>query len=150
MKKALVFILGSIAMLVSNPFAMAQSPMFNHTTVFVVNLEKSTNFYRDVMQLAIIPEPFKDGRHTWFKIGEHSQLHVVSGAKKKEVHDINIHIAFRVASLEDFMKHLDELGVKYGNFQKEQGVSQTRGDGIKQIYLQDPDGYWLEVNDDKF
>jgi lactoylglutathione lyase len=26
----------------------------------------------------------------------------------------------------------------------------NRVDGIKQIYLQDPDGYWIEVNDDKF
>jgi len=23
-------------------------------------------------------------------------------------------------------------------------------DGVSQIYLQDPDGYWIEVNDDKF
>ena len=27
---------------------------------------------------------------------------------------------------------------------------QVRPDNIKQIYLQDPEGYWIEVNDDKF
>jgi len=29
-------------------------------------------------------------------------------------------------------------------------VVQLRPDGIQQIYFQDPDGYWIEVNDDKF
>ena len=27
---------------------------------------------------------------------------------------------------------------------------QVRPDKVQQIYLQDPDGYWIEVNDDKF
>jgi len=26
----------------------------------------------------------------------------------------------------------------------------VRPDGVRQIYFQDPDGYWLEVNDSKF
>jgi lactoylglutathione lyase len=150
MKKILIFIGGLIAMLTNNPFAVAQSPVFNHTTVYVVNLEKSTSFYKDVMQLEIIPEPFKDNRHTWFKIGEHGQLHVVSGAAAISPHDINIHLAFRVASLPDFMKHLDQLQVKYGNWKGDTKAPQLRPDGIQQIYFQDPDGYWIEVNDDKF
>ena len=150
MKKTLVFIFGLIAMLANNPFAMAQSPVFNHTTVYVVNLEKSTNFYHDVMQLEKIPEPFKDGRHNWFKIGEHSQLHVVGGATAISPHDINIHLSFKVASLPDFMKHLDQLQVKYGNWKQDSKTPQLRPDGIHQIYFQDPDGYWIEVNDDKF
>jgi hypothetical protein len=31
-------------------------------------------------------------------------------------HDIDIHLAFRVASLQDFMTRLDRLQVKYRNF----------------------------------
>ena len=130
--------------------AAVQSPIFNHQTVYVVDLDKSTAFYKDIMNLPQIPEPFHDAMHSWFRTGPHSQLHVVSGAEKKEAHGINIHIAFKVPSLTDFMKHLDQLEIKYGNVQGQQGVSQARPDGIKQIYFQDPDGYWLEVNDDKF
>ena len=26
----------------------------------------------------------------------------------------------------------------------------TRVDGVHQIWLQDPDGYWLEINDDQY
>ena len=101
------------------------------------------------MQLQQIDEPFKDGRHVWFKLSPHSQLHVVSGAKEMTAHDINIHLAFRVPSLAAFMKHLDEYKINYGNWQREKKV-QMRPDSVGQIYFQDPDGYWIEVNDDKF
>jgi len=127
----------------------AQSPQFNHQTIFVVDMNKSADFYEKVMMLARIPEPFHDNRHIWLKIGEHSQLHIVQGAKEVVPHDINIHMAFTVPSVEDFAKHLDELHLKYGNWTQSTKQPQVRPDGIKQIYFQDPDGYWIEVNDDR-
>ncbi len=102
--------------------SQAQSkPQFNHLTVYVTDLARGADFYKKVMLLDTIPEPFHDHRHVWFRIGEHGQLHVVSGAKEDIPHDVNIHLAFTVASLPDFMKHLDQMGVKYGNFQGETG-----------------------------
>ena len=47
------------------------------------------------------------------------------------------------------MAHLDHMQVKYQNL-KGDGKVTLRPDGVNQIYLQDPDGYWIEVNDDKF
>jgi lactoylglutathione lyase len=129
----------------------AQSkPHFNHLTVYVTDLARASNFYKKVMMLDTIPEPFHDQRHTWFRIGEHGQLHVVSGAKEDIPHDVNIHLAFTVQSLPDFIKHLDQEGVKYGNYTGEANKIVLRPDQIQQIYLQDPDGYWIEVNNDKF
>ncbi len=145
MKKILLFVFSLMSL-----SALKAQPHFNHLTVYVVDLQKSAAFYRDVMQLQEIPEPFHDNRHVWFKMGEHDQLHVVSGAKEKVPHDINIHLAFTVSSVEDFSKHLDEHNIKYGNWAQSSKDPQVRPDGIKQIYLQDPDGYWIEVNDDKF
>jgi lactoylglutathione lyase len=101
------------------------------------------------MRLERIPEPFKDGRHIWFRMGAHEQLHVVGGATADTPHEIDIHLAFRVASLEDFMTYLDQMKVNYRNF-KGDGKISARPDGVKQIYFQDPDGYWIEMNDDKF
>ena len=125
-------------------------PHVNHLTVYVVDLAKSAAFYKNVMQLQEIPEPFHDNRHVWFSMGEHTQLHVVSGAKEMVPHDINIHLAFTVPSVENFAKHLDSLNIKYGNWAQTSKDPQVRPDGIKQIYFQDMDGYWIEVNDDKF
>jgi lactoylglutathione lyase len=130
--------------------AAAQGPTaLGHIALYVVDLKTSTDFYKNILLLKEIPEPFKDGKHTWFRIGPHAQLHVIQGNKAQE-HDINTHLAFTVPDLAKFMAHLDKLHVRYGSWKGEAGQFTPRPDGVKQVYLQDPDGFWLEVNDDKF
>jgi lactoylglutathione lyase len=137
------------ALLFAQSTPAKQSPELDHTTVYVRDLQKSVEFYEKVIGLEKISEPFKDGRHIWFRIGAHEQLHVVGGATEHVQNGIDVHTAFRVASLPDFMTHLDAMHVNYRNF-KGDGKISARPDGVKQIYFQDPDGYWIEVNDDKF
>jgi lactoylglutathione lyase len=125
-------------------------PHANHLAIYVVDLQRSADFYEKIMQLHKIAEPFHDGKHVWLKMGEHSQLHIISGATADVPHDINVHFAFSVPSLEEFVKHLKSEHVKFGNWAQTSEEPQVRADGIKQVYLQDPDGYWIEVNNDKF
>ena len=61
-------------------FAQSNSPVFDHTTRHVRDLQKSGEFYDKVLQLKRIPEPFKDNNHIWYRIGPHEQLHVVGKA----------------------------------------------------------------------
>jgi len=150
MRKIFRILFSSFCLFMIFQSAHAQSPQFNHTTIYVVDMNKSADFYEKAMMLKRIPEPFHDNRHIWLKIGEHNQLHIVQGAKEITNHEINIHLAFSVPSVENFAKHLDELNWKYGNWAQDSKTPQVRPDGIKQIYLQDPDGYWIEVNNDKF
>ena len=150
MKRWLPYVYFLLALIFSLQVNAQNKPHFNHSTVYVTDLERSTNFYRDVMMFDIIPEPFHDGRHTWFSLGNHGQLHVISGAKEDNPHDVNMHLALSVASIEDFMAHLDKYGVKYGNFGGDPKKVQMRPDKISQIYFQDPDGYWIEVNNDLY
>ena len=129
----------------------SNSAMFDHTTVYVRDLQKSADFYEKVLRLERISEPFKDGRHVWFRIGAHDQLHVVSGATEAMKHDVNVHLAFRVASFNDFVTHLDGMEIKYRkSIRDEDKGTSVRPDGVHQVYFQDPDGYWIEVNDDRF
>jgi len=131
--------------------AFAQSgPMADHVALYVKDLKKSADFYRDVMELKEIAEPFHDGKHVWLRTGEHSQLHLIQGAADITDHDINSHFAYHVPDLAEFTKHLDAMGVKYGNWKQDSKSPQLRPDGVKQVYLQDPDKVWIEVNDDKF
>ena len=122
----------------------------NHIALYVKDLAKSAAFYKDVMELKEIPEPFHDGKHVWLRTGEHSQLHLIQGAAEITDHDINSHFAYSVNNLADFTKHLDAMHVKYGNWKQDSKSPQLRPDGVKQVYLQDPDKVWIEVNDDKF
>jgi lactoylglutathione lyase len=121
----------------------------NHIAVYVVDLKTSTEFYRDVVGLDTIPEPFHDGRHTWFRVGPLSHLHVISGASQKTEHDKNAHLCFSVPSVIDFIAVLKKNNVPFESWTGEKNTYTNRVDGVKQIYFRDPDGYWLEINDAK-
>ena len=55
-----------------------------------------------------------------------------------------------VPSVERFVARLEENEVPYFDWPgKPQSVT-TRVDGVKQLYFQDPDGHWIEVNDAGF
>lgn len=123
--------------------------LLNHIALYVVDLKTSTDFYKDIVGLDTIPEPFHDGRHTWFSVGVKSHLHIISGAKEKKAHEKNSHLCFSVVSVPDFIKVLEKNKVEYENWAGEKMAVTNRVDGVKQIYFKDPDGYWIEINDAK-
>ncbi len=121
----------------------------NHIAIYVYDLKKSTDFYRDIIGLDTIPEPFHDGRHTWFSIGDKSHLHLIQGAAAGLSFEKNSHLCFSLASVEKFISILDKNNIEYENWPGQKKTITTRVDGVKQIYFKDPDGYWVEINDAK-
>ena len=121
---------------------------FNHIALYVADLQKSTAFYRDIIDAEIIPDPFQDGRHVWFKIGKCNQLHLIAASESPQTG--NIHFAFAVPSLDAFVGRLNQFGIRYEDGKGRTGQVRLRPDGVKQIYLQDPDGYPIEINEDQF
>lgn len=126
----------------------ADAPHLNHAAICVKDLKKSVDFYRNALQLEEIPNPFKDGAHAWFSIGPALQMHVIQ-ADAKLIENKNTHLCFSVASLSGFITNLEKLNIAYTNWKGDSKTPTTRADGVKQIYLQDPDGYWIEINDAK-
>lgn len=125
-------------------------PSLNHMALYVVNLERSTVFYRDIVGLEPMDEPFKDGRHSWFKVGSHSQVHIISGAAAAVAHDKNTHLCFSVPSMSEFVAVLKKNNIPFEDWPGKAGSINKRVDGVQQIYFKDPDGYWIEINDDKY
>lgn len=128
---------------------MKPKATLNHIALYVVDLKISTTFYQHVIGLDTIPEPFHDGKHTWFSIGIKSHLHLIQGAAAAIPHPKNTHLCFSVASVADFIQVLDKQKIEYENWAGEKGAVTNRVDGVKQIYFKDPDGYWIEINDAK-
>lgn len=123
-------------------------PVFNHAAICVHDLKRSVTFYRTVLLLEELPNPFNDGLHAWFAIGGGMQLHVIQ-RDCAPLTNKNIHSCFSVVDLAEFIRHAEKLGVAYTNLKGEGKEPTLRADGVKQIYLQDPDGYWIEINDAK-
>ncbi len=57
--------------------AASAAPRVNHIAFYVLDLKVSTDFYANVVGLPQIPEPFHDGKHTWFALGPNCALHVI-------------------------------------------------------------------------
>ena len=126
----------------------AQKPVLNHIAIYVKDLKKSTAFYHDIVQIDTIPEPFHDGKHTWFSIGADSHLHLIEGAAGITTHDKNSHLCFSVPSIQDVIHRLDRNNIVYYSWAGEKKAVTHRVDGIDQLYFTDPDGYWVEINSD--
>lgn len=120
----------------------------NHIAIYVHELRRSTDFYENVLMLQKIDEPFKDGRHTWFTLGPAGHLHLIQGAEANIKRDKNDHLCFSVSSIDAFIRNLDAHKIEYTNWPGTEKAPTVRVDGVKQVYFQDPDGHWIEVNDD--
>lgn len=144
------FTLPLLALLVTGPVLQAASkatPRFNHTAFYVVDLKVSADFYREVVGLPVIPEPFHDGKHAWFEIGPKQALHIISGAEKALPKEKRTHLCLSVPSVDAFAARLAQHKVAYENLAGEKSAVTRRPDGVNQIYFQDPDGNWIEIND---
>ncbi len=126
-----------------------QSVRINHTAIFVKDLRTTKAFYEKIIGLDTIPEPFHDGKHAWSCVGPGVSLHVIQGATDKKEYYKNQHTCFSVSSVESFVALLAKNNIAWEDVKGQQKTITTRIDGVKQIWLQDPDGYWLEINDAK-
>ncbi|RAJ05380.1 lactoylglutathione lyase [Chitinophaga skermanii] len=150
MKK--VFITGLLLWGVMGAKAQEKKPpiMLNHIAMYVHDLKKATDFYINILQFPVADEPFKDGKHTWFDLSPTSRLHLIEGAPTEIKRDKNDHLCFSVASIEDFIKRLEKFKVDYSDWGGKPKAITHRVDGVKQIYFQDPDGHWIEINNDGY
>ncbi len=128
-------------------FQIQSQTKLNHIAVYVEDLKESTQFYNELIGLEQIEEPFKDGLHTWFALGS-SQLHLIQGEWKDVTINKNNHLCFSIADMDLFIKKLKAQEIAFEDWPGKAGAITTRVDGIRQVYFKDPNGYWIEVNDD--
>lgn len=123
-------------------------PYINHIALYTQHLQNSTRFYQKFVGLDTIPEPFHDGKHTWFTIGGRAALHLIEGLGAPVQQNKNTHLCFSVPSLQPLIEKLERAGVHYEDWPGKANNITTRVDGVHQIYFRDPDGHWLEINDE--
>lgn len=134
---------------ISIAYTQSRKATLNHTAIFVESVKASLHFYHNVLGLDTIPEPFHDGKHAWLSIAPGAAIHIIEGAKEKKEYYKNQHTCFSVASVESFTEMLRKEKMSWEDRDEKKSAITTRIDGVKQIWLQDPDGYWIEINDAK-
>lgn len=119
----------------------------DHVTLLVSDVDRSADFYLEILMLNEFETPWgKIPTGRMFSIGTAGELHLDKGAVQANEQDKRIHYAFRVKEFDDYLRFLEDHGVEYGKFDGTPGEFQKRPDGVRQVYFQDPDGYWIEVN----
>lgn len=141
---AVVFLLLALTSCATAPL---QEPIaLDHAALHVADLGKSASFY-EALGLKRIADPFMDGRMIWLSAGSHRQLHLIPGRAESSAPDMPVHLAFVIPSIPAAVARLEAAGIPYYDNKKVPQSVATRPDGVRQIFLQDPDGYWVELND---
>lgn len=110
----------------------------NHIALHVEDLDASTVFYRDKLGLLPIKRPDFDFPGAWFRLGISQELHLIAGRTEPVAsHSRKTHFALEVEDVEEARKYLALSGLNMVGPKK-------RPDGAWQIFITDPDGYWIE------
>lgn len=130
----------------SLPFTVA----FDHTALHVADLGRSIAFYERIFGLHEIPAPGDPTSIRWLSLGGDDQLHFIHYEGDVPATTKALHFALVVSDLDALVAHVEAEGVPYSDWPGAASTLSVRGDGIRQIYVQDPDGYWIEVNDARY
>ena len=124
-----------------------QALTFDHYTIKVKDLESSASFYKHVLGLSEIENRTRKPYIRWFSIGNGTELHVVEGDTRGIKTNVGVHLALKLDDFDKFLSHLKSKTILLHNSKAIPGSITTRADGVRQVYFQDPDGYWIEVNE---
>lgn len=80
-------------------------------------------------------------------MGEGKELHLIPRPEAEIKTHKAIHFAMALDDIDRFILHLKSLEINFYDWPGTADQYNIRKDGIKQLYFQDPNGYWIEVND---
>jgi catechol 2,3-dioxygenase-like lactoylglutathione lyase family enzyme len=116
---------------------------FNHISLHVSDLEKSHHFYGDILGFKEVPRPNFSYPGTWFSMGNGTFLHLIAGKDYKALSsNRGNHFAFAVKDAFEAQEILEGKGVEIVS-------NKVRADGIQQLFVKDPDGYYVEFSEEK-
>ena len=118
----------------------------DHFALLVRDLKRSVAFYTDIMGFTPI-ERSGSANVAWLTIGGLDTIHLIEGDFGATHLTKDTHFALRIADLDAFVTDIAAKGVTFYDWPGNVGKIGMRRDGFRQAYVQDPDGYRIEIND---
>ncbi len=120
--------------------------LFNHIALSVKDVDQSVAFYQKVLQLEEIKNTASDSKTRWLSLGEGKQLHLIPRPNSEIKINKAVHFALSTTDINALIKHLEALKIDYSDWKDTPNKDYIRKDKVKQVYFQDPNGYWVEIN----
>jgi catechol 2,3-dioxygenase-like lactoylglutathione lyase family enzyme len=119
---------------------------FDHIALSVKDVDKSIDFYKEVFHLKEIKNTASNSKTRWLCLNQGKQLHLIPYPNSEIKTNKAVHFALATPDINSFVKHLMNLKIDYSDWRDTPNKDYIRNDGIEQVYFQDPNGYWIEVN----
>jgi lactoylglutathione lyase len=119
----------------------------DHVSLLVRDIDVATRFYADVFGWPIVRTSGNPVTGQWLGIGGSDTLHLNQGEMSGTQVTKDNHLAVRIDGFDDFLSRLKEMGVTYHDWPGQPWAIGLHPAGFRQVYIQDPDGYWTEIND---
>lgn len=119
---------------------------FDHQSIVVNDVNASADFYGNILGLKETPHPDNPPTIRWFIVNGNSHIHLIQKNAVPFEKDKSMHLCFATQDLDGVISHLKKNDITYWDWPGKKNAVTTRTDGVRQIYVQDPDGYWIEIN----
>ena len=121
----------------------------DHIALLVRDLDASLAFLTDVLGLVETPNPMGGTAIRWIDIGDGRRFHVQAGDVSRVHVEKQTHFALSASDFDAVLARLRRDGIAFSDMAGTPGAINTRPDGMRAIFLKDPNGYWFELNDFK-
>lgn len=117
----------------------------DHVALNSADADASAAFYKRAFKMKDVPTRLP--RTRWLDMGHGMTLHIIGGRTTAVSPNRIVHFALRTDDLAQSIAYFDANGIPWSDFTGKPRTVQTRFDGVRQVFIQDPDGYWVEVSD---
>jgi len=119
----------------------------DHIALLVRDLDESVAFLTDIIGLTEMPNPMGGTAIRWIEIGDGRRFHVQAGDISRVHVEKQTHFALSTSDFDSVLARFRRDAVPFSDMKGTPGAINTRPDGMRAIFLEDPNGYWFEIND---